>query len=445
MPQTYAERLTKGRPSHRIYGRLTSVETWAAPRAEAPVRASVQLPGSKSLTNRLLLLAALADGPSRIVAPLRARDALLMADALRALGVSVEDDGPDWVVTPGSLHGGRVDTGLAGTVMRFVPPIAALADGAVTFDGDEYARERPMATLIDGLRQAGVTVDDGGNHRLPFTVHGHGSVLGGQVHIDSSASSQFVSGLLLAGARYDKGIEIVHTGDGPVPSQPHIEMTLEVLRAAGVPAARLGTGSWHVPPGPIAAGTRVVEPDLSNAAPFLAAAVVTGGELHVPSWPAATSQAGDALRGLLAEMGADVQLTGAGLTVRGTGTISGLVADLRDVGELTPVLAAIAALADSESSFYGIGHLRGHETDRLAALCTELTRLGGDVAEQSDGLRITPRRLHGGEWHAYADHRMATAGAVLGLVVDGVEVDDIASTSKTLPDFPAMWSAMLGR
>jgi 3-phosphoshikimate 1-carboxyvinyltransferase len=171
--------------------------------------------------------------------------------------------------------------------------------------------------------------------------------------------------------------------------------------------------------------------------------MVTGGEVHVPGWPARTTQPGDALRGLLAEMGADVALTTDGLTVRGTGSIGGLVADLRDVGELTPVLAAVAALADSESSFYGIGHLRGHETDRLAALCTELTRLGGAVTEQSDGLRIAPRRLHGGDWHAYADHRMATAGAVLGLVVDGVRVDDIAATSKTLPDFPAMWSAML--
>lgn len=426
-----------------MYGKLIHMQAWTAPLATAPVRASVQLPGSKSFTNRLVLLAAIADGPSRVVAPLRARDALLMADALRALGVSVEDDGPDWIVTPSGLHGGHVDTGLAGTVMRFVPPIAGLADGAVTFDGDEYARERPMATLIDGLRQAGITVADAGTQRLPFTVIGTGSVPGGRVHIDSSASSQFVSGLLLAGARYDKGIEIVHTGDGPVPSQPHIEMTLEVLRAAGVAATRTGTSAWHVLPGPIAAGTRVVEPDLSNAGPFLAAALVTGGEVHIPGWPQNTTQAGDALRGLLAEMGADVEVTTDGLTVRGTGSISGLVADLRDVGELTPVLAAVAALAESESSFYGIGHLRGHETDRLAALCTELTRLGSAVTEQSDGLRITPRPLHGGEWHAYADHRMATAGAVLGLVVDGVQVDDIASTCKTLPDFPAMWSAML--
>ncbi|MDT4917929.1 MAG: 3-phosphoshikimate 1-carboxyvinyltransferase, partial [Pseudonocardiales bacterium] len=355
----------------------------------------------------------------------------------------VEDDGSDWLVTPGALHGGQVDTGLAGTVMRFVPPVAALAAGPVVFDGDEYARERPMATLIDGLRQAGVEIADEGRSRLPFTVLSTGSVPGGRVHIDASASSQFVSGLLLAGARYDKGIEIVHTGAEPVPSQPHIEMTLAVLRAAGVAAARVEPGCWQVAAGPIAAGTHVVEPDLSNAAPFLAAAMVTGGAVHIPGWPAATTQPGDALRDLLTAMGADAELTADGLTVRGTGIINGLVADLRDVGELTPVLAALAALADSESSFYGIGHLRGHETDRLAALCTELTHLGGHVTERSDGLTIAPRPLHGGVWHTYADHRMATAGAVVGLAVDGVEVDDIATTSKTLPDFPAMWSALL--
>jgi 3-phosphoshikimate 1-carboxyvinyltransferase len=420
------------------------VQSWAAPRAERPVRATVALPGSKSLTNRLLLLAALADGPSRLVAPLRARDTELMAGALRVLGVDVTDDGADWVVTPGSLRGGQVDTGLAGTVMRFVPPLAGLADGAVTFDGDDYARERPMATLLDGLRQAGMDVDDGGRGRLPFTVHGHGRLPGGTVRIDASASSQFVSGLLLAGARYDKGIEIVHTGEGPVPSQPHIDMTLDVLRTAGVEATELAANSWHVARGPIAAATHTVEPDLSNSAPFLAAALVTGGTVRIPGWPARTTQAGDSLRELLATMGAVVHLDADGLTVSGTGSITGLVADLHDVGELTPVLAAIAALADTSSSLYGIGHLRGHETDRLAALCTELTHLGGDVAEHADGLTITPQPLHGGTWHAYADHRMATAGAVLGLVVDGIEVDDIDSTTKTLPDFPGMWSALLG-
>ena len=408
------------------------------------MRARVELPGSKSQTNRVLILAALADGVSRIARPLRARDTMLMAEALRALGATIVDDGADWVVTPGTLHGAVIDTGLAGTVMRFVPPVAALADGPVTFDGDEHARERPMATLLDGLRQAGATVDDDGRGRLPFTILGSGAMTGGTAHIDASASSQFVSGLLLAGARYDKGIEVVHTGADEVPSHPHIEMTLAMLCSAGVEAREVCPGAWRVAPGPIRAHDWVIEPDLSNAAPFLAAALVTGGSVTVPGWPTSTTQAGDALRDLLAAMGAAVVCTDDGITVSGTGEIAGLSADLHDVGELTPVLAAVAALASSPSRLRGIGHLRGHETDRLAALATELTRLGGEVFEHSDGLSIMPRALHGGTWRAYADHRMATAGAVLGLVVDGVVVDDIGATAKTLPDFPGMWTTALG-
>lgn len=408
------------------------------------MHATVDIPGSKSLTNRLVLLAALADGPSRLLAPLRARDTELMAAALRRVGVDIDDDNGDWLVTPGALHGGVVDVGLAGTVMRFLPPVAALADAPVLFDGDVYARVRPMATLIDGLRQAGVEIDDGGRGAMPFRVLGRGSVVGGSVRIDASASSQFVSGLLLAAARFDKGIEITHTGEGRVPSLPHIEMTLSVLRGAGVEANCPADGVWTVAPGPIAAMDRRVEPDLSNAAPFLAAAMVTGGTVIVSAWPTTTTQAGDALRGLLTAMGAEVALEGDTLTLRGTGEIHGLDADLGDVGELTPTLAALAALASTPSSLRGIGHLRGHETDRLAALCTELTSLGCAVDEHSDGLTIDPRPLHGGTWHAYADHRMATAGAVLGLAVDDVRVDDIDATTKTLPDFPGMWSQLLG-
>jgi 3-phosphoshikimate 1-carboxyvinyltransferase len=287
-------------------------------------------------------------------------------------------------------------------------------------------------------------VDDGGRGRLPFTVVGSGSLSGGTARIDASASSQFVSGLLLAAARYDKGIEVVHTGTEDVPSQPHIEMTLSVLNAAGVEAAEVARGVWRVAPGPIRARDWAVEPDLSNAAPFLAAALVTGGSVTVPGWPKSTTQAGDALRILLATMGADVVCTDDGITVSGSGEIVGLTEDLHDVGELTPVLAALASLASSPSRLRGIGHLRGHETDRLAALATELTRLVGEVIEHSDGLSIMPRPLHGGTWRAYADHRMATAGAVLGLVVDGVAVDDIGATAKTLPDFPGMWTTALG-
>ena len=416
---------------------------WSAPRARKPVRARVELPGSKSLTNRALILAALSDGPSRIVRPLRARDTDLMAEALRTLGIEIEDAGDDWQVTPGPLHGGVIDTGLAGTVMRFVPPLAALARGPVTLDGDERARERPMWTLIDALRQAGVIVEDAGRARLPFTVRGTGSVPGGTVEIDASISSQFVSGLLLAGSRYDKGIEVVHSGADAAVSQPHIEMTIDALRRAGVEVVSSTPTSWRVAPASIHAHDVVIEPDLSNAAPFLAAALVTGGEVTVPGWPATTTQAGDELRDLLIRMGGEVVQDESELTVRGTGTITGIDADLRDFPELATVIAALAALADGPSRLTGLAHTRGHETDRLAALSTEINRLGGAATDSADGLHITPQPLHGGVWEAYADHRMATAGAVIGLVVEDVQVDDIGTTGKTLPDFAGMWSRML--
>jgi 3-phosphoshikimate 1-carboxyvinyltransferase len=416
---------------------------WPAPRAAGPVRARVPIPGSKSQTNRALVLAALADGPSGIERPLRARDTTLMVDALRTLGVSI-DDGDTWAVLPGPFQGGVVETGLAGTVMRFVPPLAALADAPATFDGDDRARERPMWTLIEALRQAGVVVDDAGRGRLPFTVRGAGSVPGGKVEIDASVSSQFVSALLLSGARYDKGIEVVHTGGSRPVSAPHIEMTIDMLARTGVKVARRNPTTWQVAAGPIHARDVVIEPDLSNAAPFLAAALVTGGEVTIPGWPSATVQPGDALRDLLARMGASVTLSEDGLTVRGAGTIAPLSADLRDVTELVTVIAALVALADGPSRLTGLAHMQGHETDRLSALRAELTRLGGEVVQSADVLEITPRPLSGGIWRAYEDHRMATAGAVLGLAVDGVEVDDIATTSKTLPDFPGMWTRMLG-
>lgn len=415
---------------------------WAAPRAAGPITARVVLPGSKSLTNRELILAALADGPSRIVAPLRARDTLLMADALRTLGVTILDDGADWQVTPAPLHGGVIDTGLAGTVMRFVPAVAALADAPVTFDGDERARDRPMSTLLDGLRQAGAVIDDAGRGRLPFTVRGTGTLPGGAIEIDTSGSSQFVSGLLLAAPRFERGARVTHVGSAAVPSQPHIEMTLDVLRARGVEVADEGT-SWSVAPGPIGARDVMIEPDLSNAAPFLAAALVTGGEITVPDWPEHTTQAGDALRDILGRMGADVVWTPDELRVSGTGKIAPLDADLRDVTELVTVIAVLATLADGPSHLRGLAHTRGHETDRIAALANEINRLGGDAVEDEDGLTITPRPLHGATWQAYADHRMATAGALIGLAVDGVRIDDIATTSKTLPDFTGMWAGLV--
>lgn len=421
---------------------------WPAPVAGGPLSTSLSLPGSKSLTNRELVLSALADGPSTLRSPLHSRDTALMIEALRLLGTRIEElpggspFGADLLITPTELTGSvSIDCGLAGTVMRFIPPVAALALGPVAFDGDEAARRRPMRAAIDSLRALGVDVTDDGHGTLPFSLYGTGEVAGGRVQIDASASSQFVSALLLAGARFGNGLELVHSG-AVLPSLAHIEMTIEVLAARGVVVERPKPGVWIVPPGPIAAREVMIEPDLSNAGPFLAAALVAGGSVTVTGWPQRTTQVGDEFATILERMGATVERAPDSLTVTGTGEVHGI--RLANASELAPTIAAIAAFGDSETVLTGIGHLRGHETDRLAALATELNALGGDVTETADGLVIHPAPLHGGLWHAYGDHRIATAGAIIGLVVPDVEIDDIASTAKTLPQFPELWAGMLG-
>ncbi|GAB2726221.1 3-phosphoshikimate 1-carboxyvinyltransferase [Nocardioides pakistanensis] len=417
-------------------------DPWPAPRASRPVHATVSLPGSKSLTNRALVLAALSDGPSVVRRALRSRDTELMAAALTALGSPIDTSGDDWQVTPGPVTGpASVDCGLAGTVMRFVPPVAALARGRVLFDGDPHARTRPMGEVLTALRGLGVVVEDEGRGSLPFTVVGNGRVPGGTVTIDASASSQFISALLLAGARYDHGVDVRHDGK-PVPSLPHIEMTVDQLRLHSVEVDDTDANRWRVLPGTIRAVDVDIEPDLSNAAPFLAAALVTGGEVTVRDWPRRTTQAGDALREILARMGAEVDLTDDGLTVRGTGAVHGIDLDMHDIGELTPAVAALCLLADSPSHLRGIAHIRGHETDRLGALAREFGKLGGDVTETEDGLAIRPAPLHGGVFATYADHRMAHAGVIIGLAVDDVLVENIATTSKTYPRFADDWTRL---
>ena len=421
---------------------VSPTAAWPAPVATAPVTATVAVPGSKSLTNRALILAAQATGPSRIVAPLRSRDTELMAAALRGLGTVITDDNitDDWLVTPARLAGpAAIDCGLAGTVMRFVPALAATATGTITMDGDEAARRRPMTTVLEALRALGADID---GDALPLTIRGTGALRGGTVRIDASASSQFVSGLLLAAPSFTDGVRVVHSG-AAVPSLPHIEMTVHTLRSVGVRVDDSTPNEWRVEPGPVAPWTTVIEPDLSNATPFLAAAAVTGGTITVPHWPTRTNQAGDAIRGILTAMGASVRLDASGLTVTGPETLGGIDIDLHDVGELTPTIVAMALFANGVSHLRGIGHLRGHETDRLSAIAADVAALGGRVQETTDSLTITPGPLHGGTWAAYADHRMATAGAIVGLRVAGVLIDDIATTAKTLPGFDGMWDRML--
>ncbi|WP_099052693.1 3-phosphoshikimate 1-carboxyvinyltransferase [Mycobacterium marinum] len=423
------------------------MEPWPAPFAPTPVHATVTVPGSKSQTNRTLVLAALAaaqgQGSSTITGALRSRDTDLMIEALQTLGLRVDRTGSELTVS-GRIRPGpeaRVDCGLAGTVLRFVPPLAALSAAPITFDGDEQARARPIAPLLDALRGLGVPVDGAG---LPFRVQGTGSVAGGTVAIDASASSQFVSGLLLSGASFTDGLTVQHTGS-ELPSAPHIAMTVQMLRQAGVDVDDSIPNRWLVRPGALRPRHWDVEPDLTNAVAFLAAAVVTGGAVTITGWPADSVQPAKNILDILQTLNSTVRHIDSCLQVQGPQTYRGFDVDLRDVGELTPSVAALAALASpgSVSRLAGIAHLRGHETDRLAALSTEINRLGGNCEQTSDGLVITATPLRPGSWRAYADHRMAMAGAIVGLRVAGVEVDDIGATSKTLPEFPQLWTEMV--
>jgi 3-phosphoshikimate 1-carboxyvinyltransferase len=432
---------------------MTNNAHWPAIyRGATPVDISVVIPGSKSVTNRALILAAQAKSPSTLRRPLVSRDSELMVAGLRALGIGIEEttavvDGNEelqWSVTPAPLKGGvRVDVGNAGTVMRFLPPLAALATGEVTFDGDPRSYERPLGPVIKALEELGVSIDHEDRYSLPLKLNGTGKVGGGELTIDASESSQFLSALLLVAPSFTDGITVKHQG-GPLPSMPHIEMTVDMLRQFGAMVEVDAVAqTWSVKPGALHGLDLVIEPDLSNASPFISIAMVCGGRVAIADWPKKTTQPGDQLRTIFSDMGAQFSFGDNGLTIIGTGKIHGIDVDLHDVGELTPSIAALAALADSPSHLRGIGHLRKHETDRLAALTREINALGGNVVEEETALHITPAPLHAGVFHTHDDHRLATAGAVLGLVVNGIEVENIATTRKTLPDFPGLWSSLL--
>ena len=418
---------------------------WPAPfRGRTPVHAQVRIPGSKSVTNRALILASLATTPSTIRKPLISRDSELMSAGLLALGISITGSDEAWQITPAPLRGpARVDVGNAGTVMRFLPPLAAFAQGDISFVGDPRSYERPLGPVIKALEELGIEIDHGGRYSLPMVIRARGKVKGGALTIDASASSQFLSALLLVAPSMEEGITVTHRG-GALPSMPHIEMTVAMLRDFGAdvtvdPAAQ----TWSVKAGVLHGKDLVIEPDLSNASPFLSIAMVCGGSITISDWPRATTQPGDQLRDIFTQMGATVELNDDGLTLTGGSSIHGIDIDLHDVGELTPSIAALAALADSPSHLRGIGHLRLHETDRLAALTREINSLGGNVVEEETALHITPAPLHAGVFHTYEDHRLATAGAVIGLVTPGIEVENVATTRKTLPDFPGLWNSLV--
>ena len=419
------------------------MSTWNAPSATGPVNAEVRPPGSKSITNRALVLAALSSGTSVITGGLEARDTSLAVAALRVLGCDISQERTSWRVTPNSVTPESelfVDVGNSGTCLRFLPGVAALGRATVRFDGDPRVRERPVGAMLDALRSVGVDVS---GDAAPFIVHGTGAVRGGPVVLDASGSSQFVSGLLLSAPRFDDGIEVRHEGPA-VPSAPHIAMTMRMLSAAGV-AVLSGQNVWRVSPGPLSLGTVHVEPDLSNAVPFLAAALVTGGTVVIPGWPESDSlQASSQILDVLVRMGGSYSHGGGGLRFSGSGSVHGITADLRDVSEMAPALTAVAAVASSPSVFTGIAHTRTHETDRLAAMAKEINALGGDVTELPDGLSVRPRALAAGHsFDTYDDHRLVMAAAVLGLVVPGLSVANAETVGKTFPGFMDDWAAML--
>ena len=474
---------------------------WPAPLAPASSdtagkNALVHIPGSKSLTNRYLLLAALADSPSYLRAPLHSRDSALMIEALRQLGAGIElvptdsPFGPDVKVTPLSFveaHSAQaqsdsaqsrtvsIECGLAGTVMRFVPALAALLPGEFAFDGDPHARQRPMGPVLEGLRQLGVQVDcEQGENALPFVLRSPGlasveSVSEAPVvRIDASTSSQFVSALLLMAPRLPQGMVLVHEGSS-VPSIPHIQMTVEALRQMGIEVqehypnqaneAEGGEYRWTVHPGSFPGFEMTIEPDLSNAGPFLAAAVVTGESVTIPHWPApaadssaGTTQVGDMWRELLPALGAQVRYAEGRLTVTGPAQLpeGDFSFDLSAGGELAPTMAAACAFVKGRVELTGIAHLRGHETDRLAALAAEINRLGGAAHDTADSLVIEapiPATAEAAPVlaHTYDDHRMATFAAIIGLRRPNVVVQNVATVAKTMPEFTAMWEDMLAQ
>ncbi len=434
-------------------GRLVHMTNWSAPfrsgitSASQPLKAKISIPGSKSATNRALILAAISKTPSRLRKPLSSRDADLMVKGLRSLGCKINEikttEGFDYEITPQKLSGPcQIDVGNAGTVMRFLPPIASLATGLVHFDGDARSHERPLEPVIKALEQLGISIEHGNKYRLPLTINGSGQINGGEIQIDASASSQFISALLLLGPATKNGLTVKHTGKS-LPSMPHIEMTIQMLRKFGA-IVEVDQNSWTIRSGELHGQDLTIEPDLSNAGPFMAAAMVCGGSVEILDWPKSTSQPGDQLRDIFAKMGARIEQNGEGLKIFGSGEINGIDIDLHDVGELTPTIAAVAALASSPSTLRGIGHLRLHETDRLAALANEINNLGGDVTEGPGELLIKPTNLVASQiFKSYEDHRMATAGAIIGLAVKDLIVENIETTKKTLPNFPGMWQEML--
>ncbi len=407
---------------------------------ERPVDATVRVPGSKSLTNRALLVAALADGDSTIKNPLLSDDSYWLLEALVRLGFAVEADRAGGVATiqgrAGTIPEREVDlfVGNAGTVARFLPPALSLGTGPYRVDGVSRMRERPVGDLVEAMRKLGAGVGYGGEEgRFPLILDG-GGLQGGDAKVKGSKSSQFLSGLLMA-APYAAG-EVVLEVEGGLVSKPYVGITLEVMSEFGVEVeVREDYGRFAVSPGLYKARDYAIEPDASGASYFMAAAAVTGGRVEIPGLGAGSMQGDMKFAEVLAEMGCDTQTRAESIAVRGPERLRGVEVDMNAFSDTMITLAAIAPFAAGPTIINNVEHTRHQETDRISAVVTELRRLGVRAEEWRDGLRIEPGPAHPALVRTYGDHRIAMAFAVTGLVTPGIRIQDPGCVTKTFPDY----------
>jgi 3-phosphoshikimate 1-carboxyvinyltransferase len=406
-----------------------------------PPDATVVIPGSKSLTNRALLAAALAAGTSVLEGALVADDTEAMASCVAQLGARVrrDDRGTRLEVDgrPPPLPSGPLDLQArqSGVTGRFVLPVLALGAGPYRLDASEQLRARPMADSIEALRALGLTVEEEGRAgALPVVVRG-GPVAGGSVAVRGDVSSQFLSGLLLAGPAMSGGLHV--SVGGPLVSRPYVDLTLAVLGAFGAHVAEADTaqGTAFDVRGPYRATRYRVEPDASAASYFFAAAAICGGRVRVAGLGDGALQGDVAFADLLGRMGAEVTRTADWLEVRGRGPLRGVDADLRHISDTVPTLAAVAAFASTPSRVRGVGFIRGKESDRIGAVVAELRRCGIEAVEHDDGFVVHPGAPQPAQVHTYADHRMAMSFALLGLRAPGIEILDPGCVAKTFPTY----------
>ncbi|MBO9310050.1 MAG: 3-phosphoshikimate 1-carboxyvinyltransferase [Chloroflexi bacterium] len=412
-----------------------------------PIDAVISVPGSKSITNRALVLAALAEGESALENALFSEDSHWCSQALQRLGIPIkaEAEAARFLVQGrgGILPAAHADlfVGNSGTTARFLVAVAALGNGTYRFDGVPRMRQRPIGPLLAALRQLGAQFSfEGAPNAFPLTVHAAG-LQGGAATLEATNSSQYVSALLQVAPYARRDVTIYLTGE--VVSEPYIEMTLRVMAQFGVIADKSDYRNYHVRAGQRYQAQRyVIEPDASNATYFFAAAALVGGRVRVPHLSANSLQGDVRFVDVLEQMGCQVERAATYLEVRSIGQLRGVDVDLNAMSDTAQTLAAIAPFASTPTRIRNIGHIRHKETDRIAALATELRKLGAQVEERADSLTIYPSALRPAEIETYDDHRMAMAFAVTGLALDGVRIKNPACTAKTFPDFFARFEAL---